>query len=589
MDRITIFFFLVLCAGLLGSKSFAGTLHGTVNTSEGRPVSGALVTVFNEPRNRKETVYSAPDGSYVINVDFAGNLRVRSRVPFYGDVSQEVSLSAEALMPLDFTMTEISDPQTLSDTLTASAHLTKLQWQDPEMRSAFVSQCNYCHQIGNSLTRTPRDENAWRTTVQRMEGYFAVLTNPQSDGIVATLARDFNADPVEAVQTYDVQPELQRAKVHEWLVGDGLSFIHDAAVGDQDDNLYGSDEGHDLIWFLDRKTGKVETFPLPDIDLPVGGVLSGMPLPIGVFTGKHGPHSLAQTSDGRFWITNSLSSSLASFDPETREFKLYELGHNHLYPHTIRVDENDIVWFTVVLSNEVIRFDPKTEQFSVIGLPHNGFWPWLVDTTLPTAVKIAARFPGNNLHNLMSPHKWAGKDHRVLFNFPYGIDVHPLDGSIWYAKLYMNKIGRIDPESHEVEEFDTPMRGPRRPRFSKDGTLWIPSFDDSGLMAFDTNTRSFRSWKLPTLAPDEYEVPYALNVHPKSGDIWITSNMSDRSFRFIPATEKFITYPSPTRVTWLRDWATADCSEGQYAIHGYQELLRQNGMPAPVDTRGCGH
>ena len=31
--------------------------------------------------------------------------------------------------------------------------------------------------------------------------------------------------------------------------------------------------------------------------------------------------------------------------------------------------------------------------------------------------------------------------------------------------------------------------------------------------------------------------------------------MSDRIFRFIPATKQFMTYPLPTRVTWLRDMA----------------------------------
>ena len=71
-------------------------------------------------------------------------------------------------------------------------------------------------------------------------------------------------------------------------------------------------------------------------------------------------------------------------------------------------------------------------------------------------------------------------------------------------------------------------------------------FVAQGAAEFDTYT-------LPTLSPDEYETPYALNVHRPTGDVWITSNMSDRILRFIPAEERFISYPSPTRVTWLRD------------------------------------
>jgi streptogramin lyase len=408
--------------------------------------------------------------------------------------------------------------------------------------------------VGNALTRVPRDKAAWQDTVNRMGGFLAMMTDREADGIADTLTRGFTGAPPKVVETYDVQPELAHARVHEWLLGDGFSFVHDTMVG-QDGKLYGADEGHDIIWRLDRASGKIEQFHLPDIDLPVGGMFSGLQIPLGVFTGKHGPHSMVQTKDGRIWFTGALSSTLGSFDPAAGTFKMYPLGRMHLYPHTIRLDHKGIIWFTCVASNQVMRFDPATETFTTINLPHNGFWRWMTDVSMPAMTKLAAWFPGHDVLNRLSPYKmpWTGQDHSIL-NFPYGIDVNPTDGSIWYAKLYVNKIGRIDPETLEVTEYDTPMRGPRRPRFDAHGILWIPAFGDSGLMRFDPKTRTFKTWKLPLLAPNEYEVPYALNVHPKTGDIWITSNMSDRTFRFIPATERFITYPSPTRVTWMRDW-----------------------------------
>ena len=40
---------------------------------------------------------------------------------------------------------------------------------------------------------------------------------------------------------------------------------------------------------------------------------------------------------------------------------------------------------------------------------------------------------------------------------------------------------------------------------------------------------------------------------PYFEDVWITSNMSDRIFRFTPSSKTFVSYPLPTRVTWLRD------------------------------------
>ena len=130
----------------------------------------------------------------------------------------------------------------------------------------------------------------------------------------------------------------------------------------------------------------------------------------------------------------------------------------------------------------------------------------------------------------------------------------PTDDSIWYSKLYGNRIGRIDAESFEITEYEAPANaGPRRPRFAPDGILWIPGFDSGTLFSFEPATEEFTAYPLPTLAPGEIEAPYALNVHPETGVVWITSNMSDRIFSFDPKTKEFTSYPLPIRSSYLRD------------------------------------
>jgi streptogramin lyase len=531
----------------------AGTLEGMATTSDGRAVSGAMVTVFSANRMRKETVFTDAAGKYVIVPSFEGELTVRARAPGFADQTQEVTVGQTGRQRVDLQVTPFATELDRSNALSASAHLTTLPWRDAEERQPFVAQCNYCHQVGNPLTRGKRTAESWKGTIQKMEGYMAIVTDEQVERFSEVLATGFDGEPVDVVQTYDASPELARAKIEEWLVGDGMSFIHDADVG-QDGKIYGVDEGHDVIWILDRETGGVEKVPLPDSDLPVGGLLSGAALPIGIFTGKHGPHSLAQAEDGRFWFTNALSATLMSFDPETRAFEVIEIGEGALYPHTIRIDDEGIVWFTIAVSNQLARFDPKTKDLKVLQLPHDGFWRWVTDTFFPLLLEYAARTPRGNKHIELSPHKMmSGIEYDDLFNLPYGIDINPKDGGVWYAKLWANKIGRVDPKTLEITEYDTPLKGPRRPRFDADGILWIPSFDESALLRFNPETGEFKSYALPTLSPDEYETPYALNVHQETGDVWLTSNMSDRIIRFIPGEERFISYPSPTRVTWLRD------------------------------------
>jgi virginiamycin B lyase len=539
-----------ICAlPILAIDAQAVSLTGTITTEGGKPVLGAMLTVFNEAGNRKETVYTGIDGSYAIHTDFGGKLNVRARLANFEDATTTVQLAVDQLATVNLTLKHFASAQAESDALTASAHTAKLPWADDKQRRPFVSQCNYCHQVGNALTRSARGEEAWKVTIDRMQGYFAMLSDKEAKTFENVLARGFDGKPVEAVLDYGMTPELSHAKVEQWLVGDAMTFIHDTDVG-ADDKLYGTDEGHDVVWVLDRKTGKIDSYQEPDIDLKTGGMFAGMTLPIGIFTGKHGPHSMAQGKDGRIWITNALSSTLASFDPVTKVFKIYPVPGDVLYPHTIRMDQDGVVWFTNVVSNQVARFDPKTEKFKVISLPSDGFFRWVSDMLLPTIMHVGNWFPHQNLPLDISHHKFLGHD---ILNFPYGIDVNPKDGSVWYAKLYANKIGRIDPKTFEITEYDTPMRGPRRPRFDRNGVLWIPAFDDSGLMRFDTATRTFESYKLPVLADGEYEVPYALNVHPVTGDVWITANASDRIIRFKPATKSFISYPSPSRVTVLRD------------------------------------
>ncbi len=520
-------------------------------TDEGQLIPGAMISLQDQKTGRRTTVYSDRDGRFHLDRTSDSNITLRVRAPAFHDLNRRIDLSRPDQTALTLTLRPLRTAEDISDNLTASAHATKLGWHDKARQRTFISQCHYCHQVGNQLTRLPRDEEEWEEVIKRMEGYFSIITPWDKKAFKKVLAKGFDGKPVADHQKHIFDPAISTAKVEEWRIGDGMSFIHDVEVG-SDGHLYGVDQGHDVVWELDRKTGRATRHPMPDIDLPQGGLYSGAQLPIGIFTGKHGPHSLVEDDKGTFWITGSLSSTLVSFNIHTKKFQVFKIGGDALYPHTIRRAPNGILWFTLPASNQIGRFDPETEKFTLIDLPSNGFFRWLTDALFPTILKIASWFPKQNTHIWMSHHWYTGLGRKVL-NFPYGIDIHPQTGEIWYSKLYANKIGVVNPKTLEVKEFDTPMSGPRRLRFDKSGTLWIPAFNEGGLMRFDTTTHKFRIFKLPLLASGEYDIPYALNVHPVTGDIWVTANQTDRILRFNPKTQKFTSYPSPTRVTFLRD------------------------------------
>jgi len=573
-----------LLALVFSASASAATLSGYVMTDDGKAVAGSMVTVWNEARNRKETVYSDADGRYSLETGFAGKLQVRARTPYFKDVVQPLQLADDDLRRLDFRVAKIASVEELSSSLTASAHAATLPFPDAQTKQAFISQCSFCHQQGNALTRTPRSEEQWGVSINRMEGYLATLTYGEEKSIAKMLAEGYDGKPIKAIQSHDFSPELAKARVEEWHAATPMSFLHDTMVL-ADDKLMGIDEGRDEVYILDRQSGQIDTYQMPVTDEVKGGNFRGMQLPIGIFTGKHGPHSGAQISDGRIFFTGALSSNLIMFNPATKAWKLYPipqgfLWRKGLYSHTIRADKEDNVWFTVLVSNKVMKFDSRTEQFTEIDTPHNGVLRWISDTFIGIVLKISAWFPEQNFHMALSHHKWlnGGRD---VFNWPYGIDVNPLDGGVWYSKLLANKIGHIDPVTHAVTEYDVPHKGPRRMRFGPDGSLWIPSFDEGYLMRFDTQSKTFESIPLPLLAANEYEIPYALNVD-KHGDVWIATNNTDRVMRYIPSQKKFIAYPMPNRVIWFRDFEFTQDGRVCTSNSNLPAYAHEDGLPAFV-------
>jgi streptogramin lyase len=545
---------LIPCA----APAHAATIRGHVATIQGQPVAGAMVTLWNDQKNRKETVYSDSKGEYTLETAFTGKLALRARTYNHQDFNVEIELKADDVQAHNLVLAALTDPREISDALTASAHAATLPFPDPKIRNTFIAQCSYCHQQGNSLTRRPRSEDEWNDVIWRMEGYGSFLTFGEHNRIRSLYVQGFTGKPVVAVQTGPYSPEMARARIEEWHAGDALSFIHDTVVG-RDDKLYGIDEGKDVIFILDRATAEIETVKLPmEADDHIGGRLRGAQLPIGVYTGAHGPHSAVQLKDGRLFITAALSGKLIEFDPRTRAFRFHKIPEGFLwrkgiYPHTIRLDKDENIWFTVTVSNRLARFDPRTGTFTDIGLPHGGFMRWITDTFAGVILKVAAWFPERNLQLWLSHHKLLNGGAEVN-NFPYGIDVSPTTDEVWYAKLLGNRIGVIDRDTLETTEYPTPLSGPRRMRFGPDGILWIPSFDDGKLMRFDPATRQFEIIDLPVLSPGEYEMPYALAVHPRTGELWIAANNTDRVLRYLPREKRFIAYPMPNRVIWFRDF-----------------------------------
>lgn len=526
--------------------------QGQVTLPGATTVAGAMVTL-TDANGVSTTVYSDAQGRWQLRATAVTeplSLRVRAGNA-YADFQQTLNPADTTLIQVE--LQRLTRVDELSERLTASAHAAAIRWKSAGTKEDFISQCHFCHQIGNAYTRKPKSEQGWLETIRRMEGYGALVTWQNEEEFSQTLAASFQGQPIDHVQTLSMHADLPNAQMKEWSFGGPLNYVHDVELGD-DGKLYGVDMNTDRIWILDRTSNAIDYVDWPANDLPLGGLFAGAVAPLGTFNAYHGPHSIVKGPDGKLYTTNSLAAEIGIFDPRTRETEFVPTGGDTIYPHTLRFDAQGTLWFTFALSNQIGRMDIKTHKVDVIDLPSNGAWRWLTDAMLPTVLKVASWFGKKDMHITLSHHQTSGQGREVL-NLPYGIDINPVDGSVWYSKLYGDYIGRVDPVTLVVEEYQTPYPAPRRLRFSKDGTLWIPSFDSGMLMKFDTRTRQFlKNYHLPLLAENEYETPYVVGIDPNTQHVWIAANMSDRMLRFDPQTETFVAYPSPTRVTFMRDF-----------------------------------
>ncbi|MEH6558228.1 MAG: carboxypeptidase regulatory-like domain-containing protein [Oceanicoccus sp.] len=509
----------VLVATMMAVSVTAGTLTGKVTDTAGKAMEGVMIRLTNSD-NVSESVYSNAEGSYELQTNLKGELKLRSRSPYYRDSNGVVDLAANATVNKDLQLVAMTGDREISDSLPAAYHFGNLPFEQGDdkdfNRYQFQRDCLSCHQIGNSFTRVPRSAKSWAQTIHRMHLYVGNFDMELRDARAEIFAKGFDGKPLTVRPEFPLAKELATAKVYEYpLLNRGVP--HDA-IAHPNGKLYTVDQSLDHMSVTDPATGMTQYIPQKgsesDKYRTAEGVATYGP------DQRHGPHSLDLGNDGKYYVTNTGSTSIGVFNPETDQWEAnhqIDPASGAVYPHSIRVNKAGIVWFTLAGSEKVGRLDPVSGKFNIIDLPE----------VTPGGISGGTQ--------------------------PYGIDINPLDDSMWYGRLFGDKIGRIDPETLEPTEYDSPMRGPRRMHFDKKGILWVTGYSEGTLARIDPNGYKTKVYDMPEYAPGYRPAPYALGVHPDTQDIWINENMTDRFFRFIPDEERWVAYPIPLTGTYTRD------------------------------------
>jgi streptogramin lyase len=91
---------------------------------------------------------------------------------------------------------------------------------------------------------------------------------------------------------------------------------------------------------------------------------------------------------------------------------------------------------------------------------------------------------------------------------PHDAEVGP-DGMVWYVDFGQQYLGKLDPRTGEVTQYEVPEARPGNPtgilalRLDRDGNPWGGNMFQGSIFRFDPGTEEFRVWKVP----DELEQP----------------------------------------------------------------------------------
>ena len=119
------------------------------------------------------------------------------------------------------------------------------------------------------------------------------------------------------------------------------------------------------------------------------------------------------------------------------------------------------------------------------------------------------------------------------------------DGTIYWAGMWANVIGHVDPKTGALKEFPlkTPMSGPHGLTEDKAGNIWYAANTGAHIGKLDPKTGQITEYKMPDPAARDPHTP----LFDRKGQLWFTLQQANMVGRLNPATGeiKLVTMPQP--------------------------------------------
>lgn len=540
---------LLICAFSMKAADNPGRIQGVVKGSSGETLSGAYVKVVNEEKRVTFMVISQGQGKYLLNNLPEGKYTIQGIGNGFQSKPMPVNVTAGKPATADLSLT-VPQPTALPNGWPGRpgnvggvemwVHEPQTPLVEGEGKQILQAKCMQCHET-ERIVLLRFDKEKWANTVARMreyieDGHAKPLTDEEASKVVDYLAQNYSGGPGTANQRPDSNSRLPRTLAQ----------------------------------------GAAANYIAMDFELP---------------TPDRDPHDVTTDPRGNAWVSERNGCCLAKFDPKTLTFTEISPpagAAKTRLSSSIAKGPGDLVWVQDVGHNRRwMSYDTKTGKFTVYPIPDS------IKGSVSTNTMILdhkGRVWGADGMTVIGLDPATGK--YVSYDIPYAAKTHAGvngygeavsgDGKVWFAERNVSRIGRLDPDSGKIDEWEPPIPNsiPRRMGSDTAGNIWVGLHQAGQLMKIDYETTKMTLFKLPTANA----APYDAVGDPKTGIVWFSEQAADKIVRFDPKTGVFIEFAvpnaesderrieldptNPNRVWWGGDTSNRI---------GYVEYLGRNG------------
>jgi virginiamycin B lyase len=243
--------------------------------------------------------------------------------------------------------------------------------------------------------------------------------------------------------------------------------------------------------------------------------------------------------DGSVWFCGQKGGYLARFDPQSGEFRRFELDKGE-GPHNLIIDAKGFVWYAGNLTGHIGRMDPGTGALTRFPMPdpravdpHTLVWDGKGDIwfTVQGGNFVGRLATGSGRIDLVQVPTPGAR--------PYGIVVDQADRP-WTVLFGTHKLATVDPATLILTEIALPREEarPRRLAFTSDGALWYVDYNGGVLGRYLSSEGSFSEWPLPGGPKSR---PYGMAVDDRDR-LWMVESGTDpnRLVGFDPERGEFL-------------------------------------------------